>query len=69
MRAFGYIKFKFIILTKSARCGIKIYIVTDSETVFFLKIIIYTGKYTYANNNNTFMFKTVKVVCELCNIF
>ena len=30
---------------------------------------IYTGKYTYANNDNTDVLKTVKAVCELCKPF
>ena len=34
-----------------------------------LKVIIYTGKYTYTKNDNTDMLKTVNVVCELCKTF
>ena len=66
---FGGIKFKVIIGTKSDWYGIKIYVVTDAETAFVLKLLIYTGKYTYANNYNTEILNTVKVVCKLCNTF
>jgi Transposase IS4 len=47
LHAFGIIKFKVRIVTKSARYGIKLYVVTDAETVFVTQIIIYTGKSTY----------------------
>ena len=67
--AFGCIKFKVRIFTKPAQYGINIYFVTDAETGFFLKVIIYTGEYNYYNNDNTDMLKTVKFVCEICNPF
>ena len=63
--AFGCIKPKVRTVTKSDRYGINIYVVTDELTSFFLKVIIYNGNYTYANNNNTCMLKTAKFVCEL----
>ena len=66
IRTFGRIKFKVRIVTKSARYGIKVYVITDAVTAFVLKVIIYTGKYTYHNNTNDDMKKTVKVVKELC---
>ena len=66
---FVCIKFKSRMVTKSDRYGIKIYVVKDAETVFVLKVIIYTSKYTYAKKYNTDMLKTVKVFCERCKIF
>ena len=48
IRAFGRIKFKVRIITKSARYGIKLYVVTDANTAFVLKVIVYTGAGTYA---------------------
>jgi hypothetical protein len=42
--AFGRIKFKVRIITKSARYGIKLYVITDAVTAFVLKVIIYTEK-------------------------
>ena len=62
-------KFKFIIVTKKAWYGIKIYVVTDLETSFVLNVIFNTSKYNDANYDNTDMLKTVRVVCELCKTF
>jgi Transposase IS4 len=47
IRAFGRIKFKVRIVTKAARYGIKIYVITDAATAFVLRVVIYTGKTTY----------------------
>ena len=47
VRTFGRIRFKVRIISKSARYGIKIYVLTDAETAFVLKVVIYTGKYMY----------------------
>ena len=58
-----------LLVTKSSRYGINIYVVTDAETAFVLKAIIYTGNYTYSNNGNTDMLNTVKFVCEMCKPF
>jgi Transposase IS4 len=69
VRAFGRIKFKVCIITKSARYGIKLYVVTDAETAFVLYTIIYTGTYTYFENENENMKKTVAVVKRLCEPF
>ena len=69
MRAFGNIKFKVRIFIKSAQCGINIYVFTDEKTVFILKVIIYSGKYNYSNNESIDILKTVKVVYELCKPF
>jgi DNA polymerase III epsilon subunit-like protein len=66
LRAFGRIKFKVRIVTKSARYGIKLYVVTDAETAFVLKIIIYTGKSTYNESDSENKKKTVQVVRQLC---
>ena len=60
---------KIIIVTKASCYGIKIFGFIDSETVFVLKVIIYTGKYMYASNNKIDMFKTVRVCCEVCKPF
>lgn len=71
--ALGRIKFKVRIVTKAARYGIKIYVLADAETSFVLRVLVYTGQYTYNSNSelvsedNTK--KTVKVCKELCNDF
>ena len=35
------------IVTKAARYGIKLYVVTDALMAYVHKVIVYTGKYTY----------------------
>jgi DNA polymerase III epsilon subunit-like protein len=65
IRAFGRIKFKVRIITKSARYGIKIYVLTDAETAFVLKVIVYTGKTTYGNELDFEGKKTIQVVNKL----
>ena len=35
---------------KSARYGIKMYVITDSTTAFVLRVIVYTGSATYNFN-------------------
>ena len=52
IRTFGRIKFKVRIISKSARYGIKIYVLTDAATAFVVRIIIYTGKFTYHEADN-----------------
>jgi len=47
IRSFGRMKFKVRIISKSARYGIKIYVITDAKTSFVLCVIIYIGKTTY----------------------
>jgi Transposase IS4 len=64
IRAFGRMKFKVRIVSKAARYGIKIYVVTDAETAFVLKVIIYTGKTTY-NADDADGKKTVQICCKL----
>jgi DNA polymerase III epsilon subunit-like protein len=67
IRAFGRIKFKVRIITKAARYGIKLYVITDAETAFVLQVIVYTGKTTiYQTDNNEEMKKTVQIVKKLC---
>ena len=66
---FFHIKSRVIIVTKTAQYGINIYVVINEETAFIIKAIIYTVKYTYDNNDNTDMLKTLKVVCEVCKTF
>jgi hypothetical protein len=65
IRAFGRIKFKVRIISKSARYGVKVYVLTDAATAFVLKVIVYTGKHTY--NQSESPKKTVQVVEELCS--
>ncbi len=64
IRAFGRIRFKVRIITKAARYGIKLYVLTDAETSFVLRVIIYTGKSTYDEKYGE-MKKTVQVVRRL----
>ncbi len=64
IRAFGRIKFKVRIITKAARYGIKLYVLTDAETAFVLKVIIYTGAQTYGTTDEE-VSKTVHVVRNL----
>lgn len=40
IRAFGRIKFKVRIITKLARYGIKLYVITDAETAYVLCVIV-----------------------------
>ena len=49
VRAFGRMKFKVRIITKAARYGIKLYVISDAVTSFVLKVIVYPGKSTYNN--------------------
>ena len=65
IRAFGRMKFKVRIITKAARYGIKVYVLTDAVTAFVLKVIVYTGVTTYQVSHEDTM-KTVQVVKELC---
>ena len=44
IRAFGRIRFKVRIISKSARYGIKLYVLTDAATAYVLRIIPYAGK-------------------------
>ncbi len=69
IRAFGRIKFKVRIISKAARYGIKLYVITDAETAFVLKVIIYTGKTTYGPEDQQDMKKTVSIVKLLCQNF
>ena len=39
VRAFGRMKFKVRIISKAARYGIKLYVITDAETAFVCKVI------------------------------
>ena len=65
LRAFGRIKFKVRIVTKAARYGIKLYVVTDASTAYVHKVIVYTGKYTYKETIGDNIKKTVSVVKQL----
>jgi Transposase IS4 len=71
IRAFGQIKFKVRIITKVARYGIKIYVVTDAVTAFVLRVLVYTGKTTYYDDaeSNAEKLKTVQIVNRLVEPF
>jgi hypothetical protein len=70
IRAFGRIKFKVRIVTKAARYGIKVYVVTDATTAFVLKVVFYTGKSTYVGDTEEVSKKkTVQVVEQLVEPF
>jgi hypothetical protein len=64
IRAFGRIKFKVRIVSKAARYGIKIYVISDAATAFVLWVVIYTGKTTYYSDPDSLQdrLKTVQVV-------
>ena len=68
IRAFGRIKFKVRIVTKAARYGIKLYVITDAVTAYVLRVIPYTGKSTYYISADTEadMKKTCQIVKSLC---
>jgi hypothetical protein len=69
--ALGRIKFKVHIVTKAARYGIKLYVITDAATAFVLKVVIYTGKSTYSTTSSDQQEKkkTVQVVEQLVKPF
>ena len=70
IRAFGRIKFKVRIVTKAARYGIKVYVITDAKTAYVLRVVFYTGKSTYNNNEAPEdKLKTVQVVNKLVEPF
>lgn len=66
IRAFGRMKFKVRIITKAARYGIKVYVLTDARTAYVLRVIFYTGKSTYhPQPDEETKKKTVQVVSQL----
>jgi DNA polymerase III epsilon subunit-like protein len=72
VRSFGRIKFKVRIITRSARYGIKLYVLTDARTAYVLRVIIYTG--TEPDRHTSYKEievenekKTVKIVKILCH--
>jgi Transposase IS4 len=67
IRAFGRIKFKVRIVSKAARYGIKVYVITDARTAFVLRVLIYTGRTTYTQTGevNDHPMKTVQIVNKL----
>ena len=69
LRAFGRMKFKVRIISKSARYGIKLYVGTDARTSFVLKVLVYTGKFTYQESTSESLKKTVQVVQQLVEPF
>jgi DNA polymerase III epsilon subunit-like protein len=69
LRAFGRMKFKVRIISKAARYGIKLYVVTDATTSYVLKVLVYTGKYTYQESTSESLKKTVQVVQQLVEPF
>ena len=60
LRAFGWMKFKVRIILKAARYGIKLYVVTDARTSFVLKVLVYTGKYTYHDSTLELLKKSIQ---------
>jgi hypothetical protein len=70
IRAFGRMKFKVRIVTKAARYGIKVYVITDAATAFVYKVVFYTGRSTYAGDpEHESKLKTVQVVNKLVEPF
>jgi hypothetical protein len=71
IRAFGRLRFKVRIVTKSARYGIKIYVITDAVKAFLLRVLVYTGKTTYYDNSKSAAekLKTVQIVNRLVEPF
>jgi len=72
IRAYGRIKFKVRIISKSARYGIKLYVVTDAATSYVLRVIVYTGKSTYTPGIQGEVMeekKTVQIVTRLVEPF
>ena len=69
LRAFGRMKFKVRIISKAARYGIKLYVITDARTSFVLGVLVYTGKFTYIELQTESTKKTVQVVQQLCEPF
>jgi hypothetical protein len=67
IRAFGRIKFKVRIVSKAARYGIKVYVITDARTAYVLRVLIYTGRTTYTQTGevNDHPMKTVQIVNKL----
>ena len=58
------------IVSKAARYGIKVYVLTDAATAYVLRIIIYTGKATYsAETDSQSKMKTVQIVERLVEPF
>ena len=70
IRSFDRIKFKVRIITKLARYGIKVYVIIDSRTSYVLKVLFYTGKFTYQQEpDGEQVKKVVNVVKQLCKRF
>ena len=73
IQAFGCIKFKVRIITKSAWYGIKVFVITDAETAFVLNLQFYTGKKTYGVQGIGLQpkeeKKTVQIVTDLYQPF
>ena len=59
IRYFGYLKFKVRIITKLARYRIKVCVIAGTATAYVLKVIFYTGKFTYYIKADFAMKKTV----------
>jgi Transposase IS4 len=67
IRAFGQIKFKVRIITKAARYGSKVYVITDADSTFVLMVLVYSGKTMFHVDQNAEMKKAVQVVKALCD--
>ena len=65
IRAFGRMKFKVRIITKSARYGIKLYVLCCAETGYVLKTIVYYGETTEGYDDSDDKGKIMQVVLAL----
>mmetsp|Transcript_14682 Transcript_14682/g.44088 ORF Transcript_14682/g.44088 Transcript_14682/m.44088 type:complete len:898 (+) Transcript_14682:187-2880(+) len=65
MRAFGRIGFKVRVVTKAARYGIKLYVVTCASG-YVLDVLPYCGKYKSVSEELEVFKPTVQVVLHLC---
>ncbi|CAJ1968104.1 unnamed protein product [Cylindrotheca closterium] len=65
IRAFGRIGFKVRVVTKAARYGIKLYVLTESTSGYVLNVEMYTGGAGHIQSEE--LKKTTQVVKRLCN--
>ena len=64
IQTFGRVKFKVRIISKAARYGIKIYVLTNAETAFVIKVIVYMGKHTYNETDSRSYASTWREIVE-----
>ena len=67
VHSFGRTNLKVRTITKLARYGIKIFVVTDYDTDCVIKLKVYTGKYKFYSSNTNVEYKemicVVKCIC------